>query len=75
MVFESETEVYEGLVLQLNQAAALFTRDYYLCLSIWNSWNAHNALPYAGGKWDQPAHVVQILDLFDSVYARWSNPD
>jgi len=73
MVFESENEAYEGLVLQLNQAADLFTPEYSLCLSIWNAWNAHGVLPYSGGKWEQPGHVSEIIDLMDSVYARWSD--
>lgn len=75
MVLESETEVYEGLILQMNQAVGLFTPEYQTCLSLWNGWNAHGVLPYSGGKWEQPAHVNEILDLMDSVYARWSNPD
>jgi len=73
MVLEGETPGYPGLVLQLNRAIDLMTPEFATCLSMWNAWNAHNALPYSGGKWEQPAQVSEILDLFDGIYARWSS--
>ena len=73
MVFESASGPYPGLVMQMNTAYKLLTPEFVTCLCLWNSWNAHNTLPYSGGKWEQPGHVNEILDLFDSVYSRWSS--
>ena len=72
IVLEGGNEISEGLTLQKNTAADLITEEYSLCLSIWNKWNAHGILPYSGGYWEQPAHVCDVIDIFDTVYAKWS---
>ncbi len=59
----------------MNKAAELITEEYATCLSLWNKWNAHGRLPYSGGFWEQPVHVCDVIDIFDSVYAKWCDQE
>ena len=75
MVLESETERSDGLILQLNTAVKLPTEEYIMCLSLWNKWHAHGILPYDGGWYEQPARVIDVIDLFDSIYAKHTDKE
>ena len=47
------------------------TEEFAECFNVWSKWNAKNMLPHSGGWYEQPAHVVDVCDMFDQVYGQW----
>ncbi len=62
-----------GITLQRNQIPDYReTEGLGECIITWQWWEKKNVLPYAGGWREQPADVIQLLNLFDGVYTQYT---
>ena len=60
-----------GLIIQRNKIPTYRLEEFGECANTWRKWEQKSLLPYAGGWREQPADVIQVLDVFDNIYAAY----
>ena len=48
--------------------------EFIYAFNEWNDYHAYG-FPYAGGRKDQPCQLMDIIKLFDSLYAKHRKKD
>jgi|6_EtaG_2_1085325.scaffolds.fasta_scaffold01437_3 hypothetical protein len=60
-------------VIKRNTIPDYYTQEFVKAYRVWARWNKHGVLPFSGGWMEQPAHVIDVLNMFDPIYGEWQD--
>lgn len=60
----------DGIKIQRNKIAGYLFDGFNDCVLTWQMWHIKNLLPFPGSWQEQPAAVIDMLNIFDDVYSK-----
>lgn len=61
-----------AFTVERREIPPLFTDSFWKAVQIWQRWRKLG-MPFSGGWAEQPTHIVEIIDMLESMCKEWEN--